>query len=173
MIKPREEVAKVTIARMAIYYSILKKIRDEGEQVCASTQLSKLTGIASSVIRRDLAYFGGFGTKGVGYEVEYLLSWVGEILGYNAVWNSVLVGRGVPFTGVGNYDRLLPPGFKIAAVVDLDKRSHGHKIPGLGLTVNRPGNLANLIKSQAILIGLLTVPTQEAREWQIPWLRQV
>lgn len=160
MIKPREEVAKVTIARMAIYYSILKKIRDEGEQVCASTQLS-------------MAYFGGFGTKGVGYEVEYLLSWVGEILGYNAVWNSVLVGRGVPFTGVGNYDRLLPPGFKIAAVVDLDKRSHGHKIPGLGLTVNRPGNLANLIKSQAILIGLLTVPTQEAREWQIPWLRQV
>lgn len=163
MIKAREEVSKLTVARMAVYHSTLKKMLDESEQLCSSSQLGKRTGIASSVIRRDLAYFGDFGTKGVGYEIEYLLSWVSEILGYNAVWKVVLVGRGIPFTGVRNYDGLLPPGFTIAAVIDLDKKNHGYKIPGLGLIVNPLGNLANLIKLQAISIGLITVPTKEAQ----------
>lgn len=164
VIKAREEVSKLTVARLAVYYSTLKKMLDESEQLCSSSQLGKRTGIPSSVIRRDLAYFGGFGTKGVGYEIEYLLSWVSEILGYNGVWNAVLAGRGIPFTGVSNYAGLLPPGFKIAAVIDWDKRNHGYKIPGLELTVNPPGNLANLIKSQAIAIGLITVPVKEAQK---------
>lgn len=162
--KAREEVSKLTISRMAVYYTALQKLRDEGEQVCASTQLGKRTGVASSVIRRDLAYFGGFGTKGVGYEIEYLLSWVGEILGYNAVWNAVLVGRGVPVTGFGHYEGVLPPGFKIAAMVDLDKKNHGHKLPNLGVTISPPGNIAHLIKSLAISIGLITVPVKEAQK---------
>lgn len=164
MIKAREEVSKLTIARMAVYYGILEKIRDEGEVICASTHLSQRTGIASSVIRKDLANFGGFGTKGVGYEIEFLLSWIREILGYNTRWNAVLVGSGVPFAVGANYNDLLPPGFKISAVVDLNKKNHGCKIPGIGVTVSALGNLASLIKSQAISMGIITVPPKQAQK---------
>ncbi|WP_371378457.1 redox-sensing transcriptional repressor Rex [Sporomusa aerivorans] len=163
MIKAREEVSKLTIARMAVYYSALKKMKDEGELVCASTQLGQRTGIASSVIRRDLAYFGGFGTKGVGYEVDYLMSWVGEILGYNAIWNSVFVGMGIPFSGAAGYSQLLPPGFTIKAVVDLDNKNQGHKISGLNLTVHSPQKLGNVIKSGNISIGIIAVPPKKTQ----------
>ena len=164
MIKAREDVSKLTVARMAVYYNTLKKMQGEGEVVCASNQLGKRTGISSSVIRRDLACFGGFGTKGVGYEVSFLLSWIGEILGYNTEWKVLLAGLGSPLTGLGNYKGLLPPGFKITAVADLDKNNHGYKIPGLNLTVQPMGNLAKIIKEQEISIGLINVLPQHAQK---------
>lgn len=164
MIKAREDVSKLTVARMAVYYNTLKKMKEEGEVMCASNQLGQRTGISSSVIRRDLACFGGFGTKGVGYEVEFLLAWIEEILGYNTEWKVLLVGITNPLTGIGNYQGLLPPGFKITAVADHDKNNHGYKIPGLGLTVQPMGNIVNLIKEQDISIGLINVLPKQAQK---------
>ncbi|XFO67116.1 hypothetical protein SPSIL_032950 [Sporomusa silvacetica DSM 10669] len=63
------------------------------------------------------------------------MAWIREILGYNTEWNALLIGMGIPLTGIGNYQGLLPPGFKIAVVADLDKNNHGSIISGLNLTV--------------------------------------
>lgn len=164
MVKAREDVSKLTVARMAVYYNTLQKMKDEGEVLFASTKLSKRTGIASSVIRRDLAYFGGFGTKGVGYEVDYLLSWIGHIMGYNTVWRTIFVGNDIPTTGIGNYQELLPPGFEIAAVIDLDKSNSGYNVPGLQLKINPPASLEKLIRSQRISIGVIAVPYKQAQK---------
>ena len=164
MIKTREDVSKITISRMVVYYNTLKKMKEEGEVLCASNQLGQRTGISASVIRRDLACFGGFGTKGVGYEIGFLLAWIGEILGYNTEWKVLLVGIGSPLTGIGNYNALLPPGFKITAVVDINKNNKGYKIPGLNLTVQPMENLASLIKEQGISIGLLNVMPRQAQK---------
>ena len=164
MIKAREDVSKLTIARMAVYYSTLKKMKEDGELICASTQLGQRTGVASSVVRRDLAYFGGFGTKGVGYEVDFLLSWIGEILGYNTVWHAVFVGVDIPLTGISSYSALLPPGFRITAAVDLDKKNHGYKVPGLGLAINPIEILPRLIAEHKISIGLMVVPPKQAQK---------
>lgn len=164
MVIARGEVSKLTIARLAVYYSVLQKMKDEGELVCASTRLGRRTGVASSVIRRDLAYFGGFGTKGVGYEIDYLMSWIGEILGYTTVWNTVLVGKGLPFTNPGSYYELLPPGFIITAAVDLDRKNQGSVLPGLNLPVHSLRNVGQIIKAQAIAIGLITVPPDKTQQ---------
>ena len=164
MVKAREDVSKLTVGRMAVYYNTLKKMKDEGEVLFASNKLSKRTGIASSVIRRDLAYFGGFGTKGVGYEVDYLLSWIGHIMGYNTVWRAMFVGNDIPTTGIGNYRELLPPGFEFAAIVDLDKRNGGYKVPGMQLTINPPASLEKLIRSHHISIGVIAVPYKQAQK---------
>ncbi len=160
----REAVSRLTIARLAVYYSALQKMKDDGELVCASTRLGRRTGVASSVIRRDLAYFGGFGTKGVGYEIDYLMSWIGAILGYTTVWNTVLVGRGLPFTGPGSYYELLPPGFIITAAIDLDRKNHGSVLPGLNLPVHSLRNAGQIIKSQDIAIGLIAVPPDKTQQ---------
>ena len=164
MPKTTKEISGRTIARLAVYYCTLEKMRDEGETICSSLQLEQQTGIASSLIRRDLSHFGGFGTKGVGYEIDVLLAWIIEILGYNTEWSSVLVGQGVPLTGISNYDGMLPPGFNITAVVDLKKKNHGRKIPGLNLTINPLGKLANLIKSHNIPIGIVSVSPDNAQK---------
>jgi len=162
--KEREDVSKLTIARMAVYYNTLKRMKEEGERVCSSTEMGKRTGIASSVIRRDLACFGDFGTKGVGYEIEFLLSWIKEILGYNTKWNVMFVGIGILMTGVVNYYGVLPPGFEITAVVDLDKKNHGYTIPGLNLTIRPLENLTCVIKEQDISIGLINVLPKQAQK---------
>ncbi|SCM83217.1 Redox-sensing transcriptional repressor Rex [uncultured Sporomusa sp.] len=164
MIKTREDVSKNTIARMVIYYNTLKKMKEEGERICASTRLGQRTGIASPLIRRDLACFGGFGRKGVGYEVDFLLSWIKEILGYNTEWKVVFVGTGIPLKGIVNAYGFLPPGFKIIAVADLDKNNHGYKIPELNVTIQPLETLANLIKQKDISIGLINVHPKQAQK---------
>lgn len=164
MIKTRKDVSKHTIARMAVYYNALKKMKEEGVEVCASIQLGHSTGITSCLIRRDLACFGDFGKKGVGYEVEFLLSWIEEILGYNTVWNVLLVGMGIPMPGIVNYYNFLPPGFKIVAVADLNKKNYGYTIPGLNLTIQPLENLTSIIKKQDISIGLINVLPKQAQK---------
>ena len=164
MIKTREDVSKNTIARMVIYSNTLKKMKEEGERICASTRLGQRTGIASPLIRRDLACFGGFGRKGVGYEVDFLLSWIKEILGYNTEWKVVFVGTGIPLKGIVNSYGFLPPGFKIIAVADLDKNNHGYKIPELNVTIQPLETLANLIKQKDISIGLINVHPKQAQK---------
>lgn len=164
MIKSREEVPKLTIVRMALYYNTLQKMKEEGEEICASTQLSRRTGLNSSIIRRDLACFGDFGTKGVGYQIEFLLSWIREILGYNTKWNVLLVGMSIPMTGIISYYDFLPPGFKITAIADLDKNNHGFTIPGLNLSIQPLKNLPRIIKEQEISIGLINVLPKQAQK---------
>lgn len=164
MIRAREDVSKNTIARMVVYYNTLEKMKEEGERICASTRLGQRTGIASPLIRRDLACFGGFGKKGVGYEVDFLLSWIKAILGYNTEWKVVFVGTGIPLKGIVNSYGFLPPGFKIIAVADLDKNNHGYKIPELNVTIQSLETLANLIKQKDISIGLINVHPKQAQK---------
>ncbi|SDE81651.1 redox-sensing transcriptional repressor Rex [Sporomusa acidovorans] len=165
MIKARKEVSKLTIERMAVYYNTLMKMKEEeGVEICASTQLGENTGIASSVIRRDLACFGGFGRKGVGYDVDFLLSWIQEILGYNTEWNVLLVGIDIPVTGIVSYYSFLPPGFKITAVIDLDKNNRGYTFPAYNLAIQPLENLKTVIKKQDIAIGFINVPPKQAQK---------
>jgi redox-sensing transcriptional repressor len=110
MIKTRDDISKLTVTRMAIYYSALKKMLDDGETMCLSIQIGQHTGISPSIIRKDLSCFGEFGTKGVGYRIEFLLQWIGEILGYNTIWNTVVVGMGMPLLSINCYQNFLPPG---------------------------------------------------------------
>ncbi|MBP2638023.1 MAG: rex 1 [Firmicutes bacterium] len=163
MIKSREDVPKLTIVRMALYYNTLQKMKEEGEEICASTQLSQRTGLNSSIIRRDLACFGDFGTKGVGYQIEFLLSWIREILGYNTNWNVLLIGMGIPITGTINCYDFFPPAFKIVAIADLDKNNHGYTIPGLNLTIQPLKNLPSIIKEHEISIGMINVLPKQAQ----------
>lgn len=164
MIRAREDVSKNTIARMVIYYNTLEKMKEHPQPICASTRLGQRTGIASPLIRRDLACFGGFGRKGVGYEVDFLLSWIKEILGYNTEWKVLFVGTGIALKGIANSYGFLPPGFKIVAVADWDKNNHGYKIPELNVRIQPLESLTTLIKEQDISIGLVNVHPKQAQK---------
>ncbi|WP_371378662.1 redox-sensing transcriptional repressor Rex [Sporomusa aerivorans] len=162
MQKMRDEISRRTIARMAIYYNTLKKMLAEGETTCPSTQIGQRTGISSSIIRKDLSCFGEFGTKGVGYRIDFLLQWIGQILGYTTVWNTVVVGMGMPLLTL-NYQSFLPPGFCIAAVLDMNEQNYGVLLPELGLPIESLQNLENVVFEKKISIGLVAVPPEKAQ----------
>lgn len=163
MLKTKDGIPKLTITRLAIYYNALKKMLEDGEDVCLSIDVGKRTGINPSLIRKDLSYFGGFGTKGVGYKVEFLMEWIGEILGYNTVWNTVVVGMGIPLLSINCYQNLLPPSFRIVAVVDTNEQNHGVFLPELGLTIEPVQNLESEVRNKQARIGVVAVLPEKAQ----------
>lgn len=163
MLKTREDISKLTISRMAIYYNTLKNMLAEGETVCLSNQIGQRTGINSSIIRKDLSYFGEFGTKGVGYRIDFLMKWIGEILGYNAIWNTVVVGMGISLLSTKCYQNFLPPGFRISAVLDINTKNHGVFLPELGLAVEAFHNVESVVCNKQISIGLVAVLPEQAQ----------
>ncbi|QDR79096.1 redox-sensing transcriptional repressor Rex [Sporomusa termitida] len=163
MIKTRDDVSKLTITRMAIYYNALKRMLEDGETMCLSSQIGQHTGISSSIIRKDLSSFGEFGTKGVGYRIDFLLRWIGEILGYNTVWNTIVVGMEMPLLSISCYQNFLPPGFRIAAVLDMDERNYGAMIPELGLSLESIRNLEAVVFKKQVSIGLVAVQPEQAQ----------
>ncbi len=163
MIKTRDDISRLTITRMAIYYNALKKMLDDGETMCLSIQIGQRTGISSSIIRKDLSCFGEFGTKGVGYRIDFLLQWIGEILGYNTVWNTIVVGMEMPLLSINCYQNFLPPGFRITAVLDMNERNHGIMIPELGLAIDSMLNLEAVVCKKKVSIGLVAVLPEQAQ----------
>ncbi len=162
MQKMREEISKLTIARLAVYYITLKKLLDEGETTCPSTQIGQRSGMSSSIIRKDLACFGEFGTKGVGYRIDFLLQWIGRILGYNATWHTAVAGMGIPLLTL-HYQNFLPPGFQIKAVLDSNEQHCGVLLPEVGLAIEAMQDLESIVYTRQISIGLVAVKPEEAQ----------
>ncbi|TWH45716.1 redox-sensing transcriptional repressor Rex [Sporomusa sp. KB1] len=161
----REDISRLTIQRMVLYHSVLKLMQEEGITVCISKELGRRTGISPHLIRKDLAYFGGFGTKGVGYETDYLFRRIEEILGYDTSWNTVLVGLDMPtVVPIMCYPRLWPEAVKIAAIIDLGKKNQGMAVHNLGLTIESIENIKDIICSRKITIGILAVPPSHAQK---------
>jgi redox-sensing transcriptional repressor len=159
MLIDRDGISKHTIHRLALYHSVLKMMQEAGRDLCISGELGRRTGISSHLIRRDFAYFGEFGIKGVGYKIDYLLQRIEKILGYNTTWNTVLVGLGVPVS----YPSLLAA-IKILAVIDLNEQNHRVFIPDLGLSVEAIDNIRDIIDSRRISIGIIAVPPPYVQE---------
>ncbi|WP_371366916.1 Redox-sensing transcriptional repressor Rex 1 [Sporomusa rhizae] len=162
MQKMRYEISKLTIVRMAIYYNTLKKMLDEGETTCPSTKIGQRTGISSSIIRKDLSCFGEFGTKGVGYRIDFLMQWIGQILGYNTTWNTIVVGTGIPLLTM-NYQNFLPPGFQVTAVLDINEQNFGVPLPQLGIAIESLRNLESIVFTKKVSIGLVAVLPDQAQ----------
>lgn len=158
----REDISKLTIHRMALYHSILKQMLDDGITICVSNELGRRTGLPSHQIRKDLAHFGEFGTKGVGYQTGYLLQRIEKILGYDTTWNTVLVGLGVPLSPMMCYSYFWPAAIEILAVVDLDEQNLGTEL--CGLTVESIENIQYIISSRQIAIGIIAVPPLHAQK---------
>lgn len=165
MFVSREDISKITIQRMVLYHSVLKLMQEEGITVCISKELGRRTGISPHLIRKDLAYFGEFGTKGVGYETDYLFRRIEEILGYDTIWNAVLVGLEMPtVVPIMCYPRLWPEAVKIVAIIDLGKKNQGMTVHNLGLTIESIENIKDIICSRKITIGILAVPPSHAQK---------
>ena len=153
--------SQATIGRLALYFRLFKSLYEAGVQIISSEDIGKKLDITPVQIRKDLAAFGQFGMKGVGYYTGELVNQIGNILGLNNHWNMAIVGVGHLGGALANYRNFEVNGFKLAALFDKDIRIIGSTVHGIQISDVR--NLKSIVTSRNIQIGIITVPAPEAQ----------
>jgi redox-sensing transcriptional repressor len=155
------KIPEATVIRLSIYSRQLHYLRDEGIETVSSEEIAESVGVSSAQVRKDLAYFGEFGTRGVGYRVDELLGQLTKILGLDKQWNIMIVGAGKLGSALALYQGFRERGFAVKSVLDIDPQRLGQKLADL--TVEPMEVLAERVKEQGINIGIITVPAQVAQ----------
>lgn len=151
------------VARVSLYVRELRRLGSQRSPYVSSRRLAQLLGLTDAQVRRDLSYFGQFGTSGRGYEVQRLHDGLTTILGVSGrTWNVALAGIGNLGSALLAYRGFRERGFLIKAAVDTDAGKIGHAIQGL--TVASPRQLGELVKKMDIHIGMIAVPVPAAQE---------
>src|SRR6187402_3016453 len=121
-------IPEATVARLPVYLRSLAELVDEKIATVSSERLAEMAGVNAAKVRKDLSYLGSYGTRGVGYDVEYLLFQMSRELGLTQDWPVVIVGVGNLGHALANYAGFTDRGFPIAALVDADPSKVGQRI---------------------------------------------
>lgn len=154
-------ISKATIDRLPLYFRTLRLSQEEGIDIISSEELGKRLGITPEQIRKDLASFGQFGKKGVGYFVNELKRNVGEILGLDNHWNIAVVGIGHLGAALANYQNFVSLGFNLVALFDSDDGVIGQTINHV--KVDNISDLEKIVRQREIHIGIIAVPAAFAQ----------
>ena len=154
-------ISRATVDRLPLYFRTLRLIKSEGSDIVSSEELGRRIGVTPEQIRKDLAGFGAFGKKGVGYHVGELLNNIGVILGIDRRWNIGIVGIGHLGWALANYRNFASMGFHLAALFDQNPALVGQVISGV--EVGSVSEMETVIADRNIQIGVITVPAAEAQ----------
>lgn len=155
-------VPEATVTRLSIYSRFLERLDRNGVTSVSSGEIADGVGVSPAQVRKDLAYFGEFGTRGVGYNVKDLMRYTLKILGLDRHWNLVLVGAGNLGYALCTYKGFNERGFSIVGVFDNDLTKIGKRINDLEvLPMER---MPEIIEGQGARIGIIATPTRAAQE---------
>lgn len=157
-----ERIPEAVVRRLPLYLRYLSSLQQKRFQTVSSQTLGSVLDLNPAQIRKDLAYFGAFGRKGVGYEVDYLVKKIKQILKLDREINIVLVGAGNLGHAIGNYKVYLRENLKIVAVFDADRSKIGKTIAGV--KIQPIEELPETVKRTRARMGLITVPAQAAQD---------
>lgn len=157
------KIPAATITRLSLYSRNLEEMDKEDVKVISSEKLADRCGVNSAQIRKDLAYFGEFGVRGVGYYVRDLLFEIKKILGLNKDWNLGLVGIGNLGSALIAHENFVRQGYNFVAAFDNDKNKIGKKLPN-GLVVQDVENLREIKERSKIEIGVISTPASRAQD---------
>lgn len=156
------KIPEATITRLSQYSKYLERLDYNGIDIVSSSELAEGVGVNSAQVRKDLSYFGEFGTRGIGYNVKDLLNYTLKILGLNRKWPLVLVGAGNVGQALCSFKGFNERGFSIVGVFDNDLTKIGKRIGKL--EVFPMEKLPEVIKLHEIKIGIIAVPVRAAQE---------
>ena len=156
------QIPEVVILRLPLYFRALALMKEEKAEIVSSQELGARLEITPAQIRKDLSYFGKFGTQGKGYNVSQLLDELRKILGLDREWSVALVGVGRLGKAILDYGELPPRGFLIVAAFDRDPHQIGKKVGKLA--IQDIAELTATIKNQGVDIGIVAVPPSQAQE---------
>ena len=154
-------ISQATIDRLPLYFRTLRLVEDEEIEIISSDELGRKLDITPEQIRKDLATFGQFGRKGIGYDVQELRDRIGNILGLQNRWRLAIVGVGHLGGALANYVNFASLGFSVVALFDKNKSIVGTEVNGI--KINSVSAMKRIIKSKKVDIGVITVPADEAQ----------
>ena len=154
-------IPEATVARLPLYLRALHGMAERGIATVSSEDLAVAAGVNSAKLRKDLSHLGSYGTRGVGYEVEYLVYQISRELGLTQDWAVAIVGVGNLGRALANYGGFVSRGFRVAALFDADPEVVGDTIAGLN--VERIDELEAVIKRRGVSIVVLATPAAAAK----------
>ena len=156
------EIPEATVARLPVYLRALTTLSDEGTSTCSSEDLASAAGVNSAKLRKDLSYLGSYGTRGVGYDVEYLRYQIAREIGVTQDWPVVIVGIGNLGHALANYSGFRSRGFRVVALLDADPVREGEVVAGVEV---RPfDHLEQIVSEHDVAIGVIATPALAAQD---------
>jgi len=160
---PRDRsIPEATVGRLPVYLRALVDLAGSGTTTVSSEALADAAGVNSAKVRKDLSHLGSYGTRGVGYDVAYLIHQIRRELGLTQHWSIVIVGIGNLGQALANYRGFVERGFDVAALVDADPEKIGATVDG---HVVRPlEDLPFLVAEHDIAIGVIATPASAVQD---------
>jgi redox-sensing transcriptional repressor len=159
--RPSYRIPEMTIRRLSVYTRCLQQLEEDGVKTVSSQDLAERFGLNSAQVRKDLAYFGEFGVRGIGYYVSGLRSELQRILGLDREWPIALVGFGNLGSALFHYKGFGRQGFRIAVIFDDDPAKIGRSVGGVPIAAMR--DAAREIRARAIQVAIVAVPAEGAQ----------
>ncbi len=160
--RARRRIPEATVARLPVYLRTLAEMRDGQVTTVSSERLAEMAGVNAAKVRKDLSYLGTYGTRGVGYDVEYLLFQMSRELGLTEDWPVAIVGMGNLGAALANYGGFGDRGFPVAALVDADRGKVGTVVAGHA--IHHLDELPDLVVERGIAIGIVATPASVAQD---------
>ncbi len=155
-------VSDATVGRLPAYLRAAIDLGERRVPSVSSERLAEESGVHPATLRRDLASLDITGTRGVGYDIKYLVSQISLVLGLNQQWPVVIIGAGNLGIALANYGGFGERGFPVAALVDISPGVLGSDVAGI--PVVSPEDLGRLVSEEDILVGVITTPAPVAQE---------
>ncbi len=155
-------IPEATVARLPVYLRSLVEVAEAKMATISSERLADLAGVNAAKVRKDLSYLGSYGTRGVGYDVEFLLYQISRQLGLTRDWPIVILGVGNLGHALANYKGFAARGYRIVALLDADPHKVGEPV---GEHRIRPlSDLDDVVRAEKVAIGVIATPAHVAQE---------
>jgi redox-sensing transcriptional repressor len=158
----RGAISEATVARLPVYLRVLTGFADSGVATVSSETLAQAAGVGPAKLRKDLSHLGSYGTRGVGYDVEFLVYQISRALGLTQHYSVVIVGVGNLGHALAGYAGFGTRGFQVAALVDADRARVGETIAGID--VRHVDDLEAIIAEHEVSIGVIATPASAAQD---------
>ena len=160
--RSRRRIPEATVARLPVYLRTLVELHAEQTTTISSERLAEMAGVNAAKVRKDLSYLGSYGTRGVGYDVEFLLYQMSRELGLTKDWPVAIVGIGNLGAALANYGGFSERGFPVAALVDADRDKVGTMLGDH--EIRHVDELPELAAERGIAIGIIATPAAGAQD---------
>jgi redox-sensing transcriptional repressor len=160
--RPRRRIPEATVARLPVYLRSLLEVAADDQATISSERLAEMAGVNAAKVRKDLSYLGSYGTRGVGYDVEYLLFQMNRELGLTHDWPVVIVGLGNLGQALANYAGFTERGFPVAALVDADPAKVGTSLGDH--RIDHVDDLPKVVTERGVAIGVIATPAGAAQD---------
>ena len=160
--RPGRRIPEATVARLPVYLRSLLEVAETKTATISSERLAEMAGVNAAKVRKDLSYLGSYGTRGVGYEVAFLVYQIRRELGLTHDWTVVIVGAGNLGQALAGYEGFGERGFPVAGIVDIDPSKIGSVIGGV--RVRHLDDLGQIVQAKRVSIGVVATPPSSAQD---------